>query len=134
MCLILVYGDWINGCSKHMLGDKTLFKEFKEGRGGKITYENGSQSKVIGKGTIEFPGFPTSQEALYVERLKANLLNISRFCDNDLVVQFSKKECNIFDCNGKWLMGGERTIDNCYGAIMDLSKIERVENGICGLC
>jgi hypothetical protein len=46
---------------------------------------------------------------------KANLLSISQFCDNDLVVQFSKKECNIFDSSGKWLMGGERTADNCYG-------------------
>jgi len=27
----------------------------------------------------------------------------------------SKKEYNIFDNNGKWLMGGERTSDNCYG-------------------
>jgi hypothetical protein len=31
------------------------------------------------------------------------------------VVQFSKKECNIFDSSGKWLMWGERTADNCYG-------------------
>jgi hypothetical protein len=50
-----------------------------------------------------------------VEGLKENLLSISQFCDNDLVMQFSKKECNIFDSNGKWLMGGERTADNCYG-------------------
>jgi hypothetical protein len=62
-----------------------------------------------------FTGLGTSQEALYVEGLKANLLSISQFCDNDLVVQFSKKECNIFDSSGKWLMGGERTTDNCYG-------------------
>jgi hypothetical protein len=55
-----------------------------------------------------------SEEALYVG-LKANLLSISQFCDNDLVVQFSKKECNIFDSSGKWLMGGEGTIDNWYG-------------------
>jgi hypothetical protein len=27
----------------------------------------------------------------------------TNFCDNDLVVQFSKKECNIFDSSGKWL-------------------------------
>jgi len=27
----------------------------------------------------------------------------------------SKKECNIFDSSGRWLMGGERTADNCYG-------------------
>jgi transposase InsO family protein len=52
---------------------------------------------------------------LYVERLKANLLSINQFCDNDLVVQFSKKECNIFDSSGRWLMGGERIADNCYG-------------------
>jgi hypothetical protein len=62
-----------------------------------------------------FSGLGASQEALYVEGLKENLLSISQFCDNDSVVQFSKKECNIFDSSGKWLMGGERTINNCYG-------------------
>jgi hypothetical protein len=50
-----------------------------------------------------------------MEGLKANLLSISQLCDDDLVVQFSKKECNIVDSNGKWLMGGERTSHNCYG-------------------
>jgi len=101
-------------CSKHMTGDKTLFKELKEGRGGKITNGDGSQSKVIGKDIIEIPRFLASQEALYVEGLKTNLLSINQFCDNDLVVQFSKKECNIFYCNYKWLMGGEETMDNYY--------------------
>jgi len=46
-----------------------------------------------------------SQEALYVEELKVNLLSISQFCDSDLMVQFSKNECNIFDSNGKWPNG-----------------------------
>jgi hypothetical protein len=103
------------GCSKHMTGNKTLLKEVQMGKGGRITYGDGSQSKVIGKGIIDIPGLGTSQEALYVEELKANLLSISQFCDNDLVVQFSKKECNIFDNSGRWLMGGERTAYNCYG-------------------
>jgi hypothetical protein len=98
-----------------MTGDKTLLKEVQMGKGGRITYGDGSQSKVIRKGIIDILGLGTSQEALYVEGLKENLLSISRFCDNDLVVQFSKKECNIFDSSGKWLMGGERTADNCYG-------------------
>jgi hypothetical protein len=102
-------------CSKHMTCDKTLLKEVQMGKGGRITYGDGSQSKVIGKGIIDIPGLGASQEALYVEGLKANLLSITQFCDNDLVVQFSKKECNIFDSNGKWLMGGERTDDDCYG-------------------
>jgi hypothetical protein len=84
-----------SGCSKHMTGDKTLLKEVQMGKGGRITYGDGSQSKVIGKGIIHILGLETSQEALYVEGLKANLLSISQFCDKDLVVQFSKKECNI---------------------------------------
>jgi hypothetical protein len=104
-----------SGCSKHMTGEKTLRKEVQMGKGGRITNGDGSQSKVIGKGIIDIPGLGTSQEALYVEGLKANLLSISQFCDNDLVVQFSKKECNIFDNSGKWLIGGERTAKNCYG-------------------
>jgi hypothetical protein len=76
-----------------MTGDKTLLKEVQMGKGGRITYGDGSQSKVIGKGIIDIPGLGASQEALYVEGLKANLLSISQFYDNDLVVRFSKKEC-----------------------------------------
>jgi hypothetical protein len=85
------------------------------GEGGRITYGDRSQSKVIGKGIIDIPGLGTYHEASYVEGLEANLLSISQFCDNDLLVQFSKKESNIFDTSGKWLMGGERTADNCFG-------------------
>jgi hypothetical protein len=104
-----------SGCSKHMTCDKTLLNDVQIGRGGRITYGDGSQSKDIGKGLIDIPGLGASQEALYVEGLKANLLSISQFCDNNLVVQFSKKECNIFDSSGKWLMEGEKTVDNYYG-------------------
>jgi hypothetical protein len=100
-----------------MTGDKTLLKEVQMGKGGQITYGDGSQSKVIGKGIINILGLGTSLEALYVKGLKTNLLSISQFCDTDLVVQFSKKECNIFDSSGKWLMRGERTADNYYGLL-----------------
>jgi hypothetical protein len=72
-----------SGCLKHMTGDKTLLKEIQMGKGGRITYGDGSQSKVIGKGIIDIP-----------------ILSINQFCDNDLVVQFSKKECNTFDSSG----------------------------------
>jgi hypothetical protein len=67
---------------------------------------------VIGNGHINIPGLEVSQKALYIEGLKANLLSISQLCDDGLVVQFDR---NIFDSNGKWLMGGERTSDNYYG-------------------
>jgi len=104
-----------SACSKHMTVDRALLKDIQMGRGGRITFGDGCQVKVIGKGQIDISGLGVSQKALYVEGLKENLLSISQFCDDDLVVQFSKKECNIFDNNGKWVMRGERTSDNCYG-------------------
>jgi hypothetical protein len=100
-----------------MISDKTLLTTVQMGKGGRITYVDGSQPKVIGKWIIDIPGLEESQEALYVEGLKANLLSMSQFCDNDLVVQFSKEEYNIFDSSGKWLMGGEKTDNNCYGRL-----------------
>jgi hypothetical protein len=104
-----------SACSRQMIGYRALLKDIQMGRGGRITFGDGSQAKVIGNGQIEIPGIEVSQKALYVEGLKANLLSISQLCGDDFVVQFSKKECNIFNNNGKWLMEGERTNDNCYG-------------------
>jgi hypothetical protein len=42
-------------CSKHMTGDKTLRKKIQMGKGGRITYGDRSQSKVIGKWIIDIP-------------------------------------------------------------------------------
>jgi hypothetical protein len=93
-----------SGCSKHMTGDKTLLKEVQMGKGGRITYGDGSQSKVIGKGIIDILGLETSQEALYVEGLKANLLSISQFCDNDLVVHSPRRNAIYLTAmaDGSW--------------------------------
>jgi hypothetical protein len=108
-----------------MTGNKTLLKEVHIGKGGRIIYGDGSQSKVIGKGIIDIPGLGAPDEALYMEGLKANLLSISQFWDNDLVVQFSKKECNIFDRSGKWLMGekGSLTIAVAFLVSLQILKL-----------
>jgi hypothetical protein len=39
-----------------MTGDKTLLKEVQMVKGGRITYGDVNQSKVIGKGIIDIPG------------------------------------------------------------------------------
>jgi hypothetical protein len=57
-----------------MTGNKTLLKNIQMGRGGRITFGDGSQAKVIGKGQIDILGLGVSQKALYVEEPKANLL------------------------------------------------------------
>jgi hypothetical protein len=75
-----------SACSKHMTGDTALLKDIQMGIGGRITFGEGSQAKVIGNGQIDIPGIEVSQKASYLEGLKANLFNISQLCDDDLVV------------------------------------------------
>ena len=67
-----------NGCSRHMIGDKTLFKTLKEKVGDYVTFGDGSHAQVLGKGTIEIPGLPLLKDVLYIEGLKTNLLSITQ--------------------------------------------------------
>ena len=47
----LLYLD--SGCSRHMIGDKYLFKTLKEKEDGFVTFGDGSHSQVLGKGTVD---------------------------------------------------------------------------------
>ena len=80
-----------SGCSNHMTGDKSLFKTLKEKVGNYVTFGDGSHAQVLGKGTIKIPGLPPFKDVLYIKGLKANLLSITQICDEDFLVQFSKK-------------------------------------------
>jgi hypothetical protein len=71
--------------------------------------------RLLEKGSSTFQDLEHLRKLCMLKGSRPNLLSINQLCDNDLVVQFSKKECNIFDSNGKWLIGEERTADNCYG-------------------
>ena len=63
--------------SRHMTGDKTLFKTLKEKVGDYVTFGDGSHSQILGKGTIEIPGLPLLKDVLYIKGLKTNLLSIT---------------------------------------------------------
>ena len=47
----------------------------------------------------------------------ANLLSITQICDEDFLVQFSKKGRVILSEDGVQVLKGLRTIDNCYGVV-----------------
>ena len=46
-----------------------------------------------------------------------NLLSITQICDEDFLVQFSKKGCLILNEEIVQVLKGHRTTDNCYGVI-----------------
>ena len=98
-----------------MTGDKSLFMTLKEKVGDYVTFGDGSHTQVFGKGTIKITGLPLLEDVLYIKGLKANLLSITQICDEDFLVQFSKKGCIIINEEEIQVLEGNRTTDNCYG-------------------
>ena len=112
-----------NGCSRHMTGDRSLFKVFESKKGGNATFGDGRKSQIKGKGIISLLGLPDIANVLYVEGLRVNLLSISQICDQDFMVLFSKGKCLVMNKSRKKLISGVRTLDNCYGLVLDANIV-----------
>ena len=112
-----------SGCSRHMTRNQSLFKVFESKKCGNVTFGDRSKSQIKGKGTISLPGLPDIANMLYVEGLKVNLLSISQICDQDFMELFSKGKCLVLDEPGKKLISGVRTLNNCYGLILDVDIV-----------
>ena len=106
-----------SGYSRHITGDKSLFKSFKEKVGDHMTFGDGSHAQVLGKGIVDIPRLPLLKDVLYIKRLKVNLLSITQICDEDFLVQFSKKGCIIINEEGIQVLEGNRTTNNCYEVV-----------------
>lgn len=103
-----------SGCSRHMCGDKMLFISLEDYKVGSITFGDGGKASILGKGIVEFPGFLSFEDVLYVIELKVNLLSISQICDANFEVKFVKNKCVVLNSNGDIILNGVRTYDNCY--------------------
>ena len=82
-----------SGCSRHMTGNKELFKTLFEGKIETVTFGDGSKSVIRGIRTVDIPGLPVFEDIWYADGLKANLLSISEICDNGLT--FSSPSMNM---------------------------------------
>ena len=51
-----------SGCSKHMIGNKALFKTLFEGKIGTITFGDGNKSMIRGIGTVDILGLPVFED------------------------------------------------------------------------
>ena len=89
-----------SGCSRHMTRDKSLFNSLKEKVSDYVTFGDGSHAQVLDKGTVEIPRLPLLKDVLYIKGLKENLLSITQICDEDFLVQLSKKGCVIINKEG----------------------------------
>ncbi|XP_060177966.1 uncharacterized protein LOC132607904 [Lycium barbarum] len=121
-------GKWYldSACSRHMTGDKSLFKSVADFNGGLVTFGDNSTGTVIGIGTITFDNSCDISNVWLVKGLKYNLLSVSQLCDSDLEIRFSKSGCVIEDSSGIKILPGSRN-KNVY----TLDSVKNPKGHIC---
>ncbi|CAM8943748.1 unnamed protein product [Rhodiola kirilowii] len=104
-----------SGCSRHMTGNPEFLTNIEECKGSSnVTFGDGVESKVIGKGILNVQGLPRFKEVLLVKGLQANLISISQLCDGEHHVQFSQDECVVLNQKNEPVLPGRRSSNNCY--------------------
>ncbi|XP_062020774.1 uncharacterized protein LOC133737182 [Rosa rugosa] len=104
-----------SGYSRHMTGDKTWFTSFEdENTTGSVTFGDGRKANILAQGTVNTPGIPNLKNVLFVEGLTANLISVSHLADDYEDVWFNKQRCLVLNQKGEGIMGGKRSVDNCY--------------------
>ncbi|KAM6553934.1 hypothetical protein CsatB_014696 [Cannabis sativa] len=110
-----VEGQWYfdSGCSRHMTGNKKLLVNFKDEKGGSVTFGDGNKGQIAGRGDVNVNGAAHLTNVLYVRGLKANLISIGQLCDDNLSVSFTKTQC-LVSSDGCVVLTGNKTVDQCY--------------------
>ena len=78
-----------------MTVNKVKFISFTTMNGGKVTFEDNTMGKVVGKGKVGTLLNCFIDNVLLVEGLKHNLLSISQSCDKGNQVIFNISQCLI---------------------------------------
>ena len=66
------------GCSKHMIGKKIKFMSLNEkDKGNIVTFGNNALAIIKGRGVVSLDKKIETQNVLYVEALKKNILSVS---------------------------------------------------------
>ena len=60
-----------SGCSRHMTGDCTLFKNFESKKGCNVTFGDGRKSQIKGKGIISLLGLPDIAKCVVCGRVES---------------------------------------------------------------
>nr|GEX55996.1 integrase, catalytic region, zinc finger, CCHC-type, peptidase aspartic, catalytic [Tanacetum cinerariifolium] len=113
---------WIvdSGCSKHMMGDRSLLRNFIEKFIGTVCFGNDNFAAITGYDDY-IQGNITICHVYYVEGLGHNLFSVGQFCDGDLEVAFRSKTCYVQNLKGDDLHTGGRESNLYTISISDMA-------------
>ncbi|KAI3795382.1 hypothetical protein L1987_38034 [Smallanthus sonchifolius] len=88
---------WVvdSGCSRHMIGNRSILSNFRHFNGGYVAF--GSYSKggsITGQGTVSNERM-SIEKVNYVKELDFNLMSVSQVCDQKHWMLFTDKECFV---------------------------------------
>jgi hypothetical protein len=81
-----------------------------------VTFGDDKNGKVLGTDIIKVNGHFTLNDVALVDRLRYNLLSVSRLIDVDLDVLFHKSDSHVLDSSGNCVCGISR-IGNVFKLI-----------------
>lgn len=119
--------SWIVGASDHMTRDITLFDEYSPcNDNSMVRIADGTDTKLIIKGSIIISKDITLNSVLYVPKLNCNLLSISKLThDQNFVTKFLPHLCEFLDLDSR------RKISNakeCAGLYLRVSGFKKGRN------
>ena len=103
-----------SGCSQHMIGNRNILTKLQFSCQDNVIFRDSARGRITGTCTLIFHGLSKLKEVFLVEGLMVNLIIISRLCDENLFVRFTKEKCIVFDQNHYQIMEGKRSSNNCY--------------------
>ena len=95
---------------------------------GLVTFSDGVTARILSRGTLNIDRFPRFKNMLHVYRLKANLISISQIWDLNLNVNFNHKKCVIINADGKCVLEGFRSPDNCCTLTSPLHTCHKMDS------
>ncbi|GJV96226.1 retrovirus-related pol polyprotein from transposon TNT 1-94 [Tanacetum coccineum] len=97
-------------CSKHMIGNLQLLRNFIEKFMGTVRFRNDHFAAITGYGDY-VQGNLAICHVYYVEGLGHNLFLVGQFCDEDLEVAFRSNMCYVWNLEGDDLLTGSRDLN-----------------------
>jgi hypothetical protein len=70
-----------------------------------VTFRDDKKGKVVGTSVIKVNDFFTLNDVAFMDRLRYNLLSVSRLIDADLSVLFCKLDSHVLDRSGTRVYG-----------------------------
>ncbi|GJY07228.1 integrase, catalytic region, zinc finger, CCHC-type containing protein [Tanacetum coccineum] len=113
---------WIvdSGCSKHMMGYRSLLKNFVEKFIGTVRFGNDHFAAITSYGDY-VQGNIIVCHVYYVEGIGHNLFSVGQFCDGDLEVSFRSKTCYVQNLEGDDLLTGDHESNLYTISISDMA-------------